>query len=106
MAPLRRYSMSDFDYTHEAQVDQAMGAFFAVRRELFEKLHGFDERFFLWFEEVDFCKRAKQAGFEVWYTPRASVIHQGAASFRQRGRLRLRLIWLKSLGRYFKKHGF
>ncbi len=104
--PLKRYFSTDFDYSREAQVDQVMGAFFAVRREVFQALHGFDESFFCWFEEVDFCKRVRKAGWEVWYTPTASVTHQGGASFKQRSRLRLRLIWLKSLWKYFKKHGW
>ncbi len=47
---------------HSRQVDQVIGAFFAVRRSLFETLGGFDERFFVYFEEVDFALRAREAG--------------------------------------------
>ena len=106
LAPLRRYFMNDFNYHLESQVDQVMGAFFAVPRNVFEKLHGFDEKFFVWFEEVDFCKRVHEAGLKVYYSPHVTVMHHGGASFKQVNLFRRRVMWLKSLWWYIKKHGF
>jgi GT2 family glycosyltransferase len=46
-----------------------------MRKDLFEKLGGFDERFFLFFEDTDLCRRIKNAGFEVWYCPDSVFTH-------------------------------
>ena len=56
-----------------AQVEQPAGAFLMFSRHAFEKVGGFDERFFpVWFEDVDFCANLKAAGYQVWYTPAGS----------------------------------
>jgi N-acetylglucosaminyl-diphospho-decaprenol L-rhamnosyltransferase len=59
------------------EVDQVIGAFFMVRRLLFEDLGGFDERFFVYFEEVDFALRASRCGFTSYYLAEAVAIHHG-----------------------------
>ncbi len=100
---LKHYWATDFDYLETAEVDQVMGAFFLVRREVFERIGLFDEKFFLWFEEVDFCRRAKQAGYRIIYYPGAEVIHYGGQSFKQRWTLRKQWWFLKSLIYYFWK---
>lgn len=51
-----------------------------IRREVFAKVGFFDERYFLYFEESDFCRRAKQAGFKLWYVPKAVIWHKNAQS--------------------------
>jgi N-acetylglucosaminyl-diphospho-decaprenol L-rhamnosyltransferase len=56
-------------------VDQVIGAFFFVRRELFARLGGFDERYFLYFEEVDFALRARRQGARSYFLKEATVIH-------------------------------
>lgn len=89
LGPLKRYYARDFDYSLVSEVDQVMGAFFIVRREVFEHIGLLDENFYLWFEEVDFCRRAKEAGYKVMYNPEAEVIHYGGQSFRQQS------IWIK-----------
>jgi len=58
----KRYLASDFDYDREQEVEQIMGSSFAFRRELMSQVGLLDERFFVWFEEVDFMKRVRQAG--------------------------------------------
>lgn len=79
----QRYFMRNFDYTAAEKVPQVMGACFLIRREALEKVGLLDQRFWVWFEEVDFCKRAVNAGWDILYTPAASVIHYGGASFHQ-----------------------
>jgi len=64
-------------------VDQVIGAFFLVRRALFETLGGFDERFFMYFEEVDFSKRAQMRGAASVYLGAARAFHSGGYSSRQ-----------------------
>ncbi|MGF1432401.1 glycosyltransferase family 2 protein [Kitasatospora sp. LaBMicrA B282] len=61
-------------------VDQVIGAFFLIRRQLFEQLGGFDERYFLYYEEVDLALRARQHGWRSQYLAEARVHHIGGAS--------------------------
>jgi len=66
--------------TEPARVDWLAGASMLVRREVFETIGFFDENFFLYYEETDFCLRARRAGIETWYVPASRVEHVGAAS--------------------------
>lgn len=62
------------------RVDWVLGACFLVRREAFQAVQGMDDRYFLYFEEVDLCTRLRQAGWEIWYLPSAQAVHHGRAS--------------------------
>lgn len=99
---LDRYLMRDFDYTKEARVDSVRGSFFMIRREAL-RVGLLDERFFIWFEEVDFCKRMRSAGWEVWYTPAARCVDRVGRSFAQVGGIKKQKMFLKSMYRYFEK---
>ncbi|MBI4021740.1 MAG: glycosyltransferase family 2 protein [Candidatus Andersenbacteria bacterium] len=100
----QRYMQPDFDYTREQTVDQVMGAAMLVRRELLESIGPFDEQFWLWFEEVDLCRRAQAAGWQIIYTPQAQVLHHGAVSFSQLWGVRRAAPWCMSALRYTAKH--
>lgn len=104
LAPLKKYFAADFDYDEESDVDQVMGAAFFVRREVFEKIGLLDEAFFIWFEEVDFCKRAREAGFRVVYAPAASITHRGGESFAKEFTLKKQRYFNASMRTYFRKH--
>jgi len=67
------------DWTHDETrtVDQVMGAFFFVRRKVLEALGGFDERFFVYYEDVDFAARARQRGWNTVYLAGAQAFHRG-----------------------------
>jgi hypothetical protein len=71
-------------------VDQVIGAFYFVRHDLFTDLRGFDERYFLYFEEVDFALRARRLGAESFFLKEARVFHAGNVSSDQVHALRLR----------------
>jgi N-acetylglucosaminyl-diphospho-decaprenol L-rhamnosyltransferase len=71
--------------TRSGAVDQVIGAFFLVRRSLFDRLGGFDERYFLYYEEVDFCRRARALGFGAYFLAEARLIHVGNVSARRSG---------------------
>lgn len=62
------------------KVGWVTGAWMLVRREVFEKLGGFDPRFFLYYEDCDFCERARKIGMTVWYVPGTGVTHVRGAS--------------------------
>jgi GT2 family glycosyltransferase len=61
-------------------VDWIPGAFAVIRRELLEQLGHLDERFFLYFDDIDLCRRVKAAGYMVWYWPDIQVTHIGGES--------------------------
>lgn len=100
----RKYFARDFDYSREQNVDQVMGACFMIRREALEKVGGLDENFYIWFEEVDYCKRIKDAGFSVVYTPKTKLIHLGGESFVKQLSLDKQKMFNKSSRYYFRKH--
>lgn len=81
--PRLGHFMAEWDHAQTRQVDQVIGAFFLVRRNLFEALHGFDERFFVYFEEVDFSYRARQAGWRSVYLADAQAFHAGGGTSNQ-----------------------
>lgn len=74
---LKGHFLDHKDHFESRQVDQVMGAFFLVRHKLFESLDGFDERFFVYFEDLDFSYRAHQAGWQSYYLATAQAYHRG-----------------------------
>jgi hypothetical protein len=101
--PMRRYLAADFSYDRRTEADQVLGALFAFRKEVFVQLGGFDERYFLWFEEVDFCKRVKAAGLAVVYDPSIRARHLGGQSFARLSPIARHMHLQRSLVRYFAK---
>jgi GT2 family glycosyltransferase len=104
ISPIAKWRMDDFDYTKDSSVDQVMGAFFCIRRELIEKVGLLDDGFFMWYEEVDYCKRAKDVGYEVGYFSNISALHKKGASFDRVGTLKKQNMFRKSVRRYMRKH--
>lgn len=75
--------MEDFDHLESRDVDHVIGAFFLIRRSLFEALGGFDERFFVYNEDLDLGKRALDAGWRTHYLADAVAFHKGAGASEQ-----------------------
>ncbi|MFA6988432.1 MAG: glycosyltransferase family 2 protein [Candidatus Gastranaerophilaceae bacterium] len=100
---LNSYLYKDFDYKQEAEVDSIRGSFFMIRRELLDKIGGLDELYFIWFEEVDYCRRARLAGFKVMYTPVVDCIDYVGKSFAQLPRGKAQGYFQDSMLKYFKK---
>jgi GT2 family glycosyltransferase len=69
------YHLTYLDYNTDVQVDWLIGAYFLMRREVIDTIGILDDKIYMYADDIDYCYRAKQAGFEVWYTPRAEVIH-------------------------------
>jgi len=80
IAPLLRRSVSLRPIESARRVPWVMGCAMLLRREFMTVINGFDEAFFMYFEEVDLCRRAADAGWEVHFEPRAVVMHVGGAS--------------------------
>jgi N-acetylglucosaminyl-diphospho-decaprenol L-rhamnosyltransferase len=92
--------------TGKAQrVDWVSGASMMIRSNVFAALGGIDENYFLYFEETDFCRRARRAGFFAWYVPESRVMHVGAQSTHITHEAsvpqRLPAYWFESRRRYF-----
>jgi N-acetylglucosaminyl-diphospho-decaprenol L-rhamnosyltransferase len=103
---LRRFAngaeLRTWDYEGERRVDLVIGAAMAIRRVLLETIGHFDERFFLYHEEVDFAKRAADAGWETWYVPSSEAVHEGMGS--ARGQYNVEQRKQRSRRRYWVKH--
>ena len=98
-----QHHLQGFDHNIPRQVDQVMGAFLCVRAHVFDQLKGFDPRFFVYFEEVDFCLRCKNAGYAVWFEPSSQIWHHGGGTTETAKGFRLYLS-LSSRIRYFHKN--
>ncbi len=93
------------EQAHKA--DWLAGACLLVRREIFDAVGLLDDHYFMYFEEVDFCRRAAAAGHTCWYLPAAHVVHLvGRASGIVSGKQQKRLpeYWFASRHRYFRRH--
>ena len=101
---IRRWQMLDFDYSQSADVDQVMGAFFMIQREVLDAIGLLDDGFFMWYEEVDFCRRAVNAGWRVRYVSTSSALHKRASSFDQILTVKKQSMLRRSLRRYMRKH--
>jgi GT2 family glycosyltransferase len=84
-------------------VDWVSGACMVIRRRALEEIGPMDERFFMYFEDADLCRRAREAGWLVYYLPQVEVLHHTGASSRSRPRA----VWNlhKSAFLYHRKHG-
>jgi GT2 family glycosyltransferase len=85
------------------EIDFPCGAFFLVKNDLLKKTGVFDERFFLYFEETDLAKRAKDAGYKILYYGFSKVVHLGGASAERRSKFITRLNY-QSWSKYIIKH--
>jgi hypothetical protein len=100
---LNAYRMGGFDHRTPAPVDQVMGSFFVIRASVIESIGALDTRFFMYYEEVDYCLRAARAGYTVYFEPAARVRHDGGASSRKVRVLTIRRK-MRSMHYYFRKH--
>jgi N-acetylglucosaminyl-diphospho-decaprenol L-rhamnosyltransferase len=86
-------------------IDWICGASMLIRPAVLEAIGGMDENYFLYFEETDFCYRAKKAGFDTWYVPESRVMHIMGQSTTvtdlTSGPKRLPAYWFESRRRYF-----
>lgn len=107
---LNSYLYKNFDYTKEQEAPTIRGSFFAIRKLAAEKLEYapkklWDERFFLWFEDVDLCKRAWLNSFKIIYTPKIQAIDHVGQSFKLLKRYSAQKLFISSMFKYFRKWG-
>jgi GT2 family glycosyltransferase len=101
----RRYRGLDLPIDRCIGVEQPAGAFLMLRRDVWEELGGFDEKFYpLWFEDVDFCRRAANRGYLLFFVPSSVAKHAGGHSIPQLTVEMRRFYWYGSLLRFTAKH--
>lgn len=103
-----QYQLGYLDPDESYPVDCLVGAFMMVRREVIDQVGGLDEEFFMYGEDIDWCYRIKQAGWEIYYYPKTSIIHyKGASSRRKPFKIVYefhRAMWLFHRKHYKKKY--
>ncbi len=99
----RQWRMKDFAYEKQTNIEQLMGAALMVRAETIDQVGLLDEDFFIYYEEVDWCRRINQAGWQVVFVPQAVITHLGGASSVQIPAAN-RFIMLSSMLKFFRKH--
>jgi len=101
----RRYRCLDVDLETAGEAEQPPGAFLMFRREVWQRLGGFDTQFHpVWFEDVDFCKRASDLGLKIRYIPRVTARHRGGHSIAGLEWSCREVYWYVSLLKYASKH--
>jgi hypothetical protein len=99
----KRWLMKDFSYDTQTELDQLMGAALMVRRSVMDQVGWMDERFFMYYEEVDFCYRVKKAGWRVVFVPAAMITHFGGRSSAQIP-VENSAMFLTSMLKFFRKN--
>ncbi|MDD7681151.1 MAG: glycosyltransferase family 2 protein [Stecheria intestinalis] len=97
------HTLQDQDYSRPFQVPFGQGSFLVIRTNLFKKLSGFDDRFFMYMEDADLCKRVNQVS-KLMYYPGATVIHKW-----EQGSHKNKTLFkyhVQSMNKYFKKWGY
>jgi GT2 family glycosyltransferase len=91
----------------DLRVDWLAGASMLIRHDVFRAIGPFDDEFFLYYEETDFCRRALSEGWETWYLPGSQVMHIGSVSTGMKNvEQRMPAYWFESRAHYFRKnHG-
>lgn len=70
-----KYIMADFDHNKEQEVDLITGAFMMMPKKVFDEVGGFDERYFLFMEDFDLCRKVWKAGYKIVYYPSSVATH-------------------------------
>ncbi|MFQ5721406.1 MAG: glycosyltransferase family 2 protein [Candidatus Aminicenantales bacterium] len=105
MKIFQKYMMLDWDHSDLREVDQIMGSFMFVRKDSLEQIGSFDQRYWMYFEEVDLCLRLNKAGWKIVHYPYASAVHYLSKSSEQWSEAKRVKEFQRSLLKYFRKNG-
>ncbi len=98
-----KYLYTDFDYSKSQDVPQVRGSYFAFRRDVYSTIGPLDERFFVWFEEIDFCMRAREAGYKIRYSTDLECVDLVGRLFIQQPTYIKQHRFSRSMSQYFFK---
>ena len=97
------YNLTYLNTDIEHEVDVLSGAFMLVPMQVFKEIGGFDERFFMFGEDIDICHRIKEAGYKVYYTPISEIIHYKGESVKN-APFDMINVFYSAMDIYFKKY--
>lgn len=97
-----RKELGGFQRDHAREVDWIQGCAMAIRREVWEAVGPFDEGYWMYVEELDWCRRARRMGYRIWFTPEAQVVHYGKRAVAQ-ARASVLPLGYRSHFRYYRK---
>jgi GT2 family glycosyltransferase len=97
------FEMRHWNYEHQGEVEVLSGCFWLARKAAVEQVGGLDERFFFYAEDIDWCKRFRDAGWKIMFVPQATATHFGGASSSNEP-LRYSIEMLRANLIYWKKH--
>jgi len=98
-----RWKMNYFNHNELSEVQQPMAAALMIKKNVMDKVNGFDERYKMFFNDVDLCKSIVDAGYKIYFYPDAKIFHiKGASIYKDRKNM-LR-VWNDDCIKYFKKH--
>lgn len=98
-----KYFYSDNNFEEIEKIDQPAGTFIVMPRSILEKIGVFDERFIIFFNDVDLCKRTWNAGLEIHFLPHISITHYGGGGIKQLGLKAYNWYFVTGCCRYFQK---
>lgn len=98
-----RYPSKIVKFAEPTEVESVVGAAMFIRRECLERIGGIDERFFIFLEETDWCRRVRDAGWKIFLHPDAKIIHHQGKTV-NRANVRKRIEYTRSLFLYFRKN--
>ena len=94
-----RITYEGLDKSKPTLVDWLSGCFLIIRRDFFENIEGFDSRFFMYFEDVDICRKARKFGLKTLFEPRVKIVHRGSYQS-SRGKSLLNILLFNKAARY------
>ena len=98
-----RYNLTYLDENDTYEVDAISGSFMMMRKQVYKKVGGFDERFFMYGEDLDICYRVQQAGYKVYYVHSTQIIHYKGESTK-RSDLDETKVFYDAMHLFVKKH--
>ena len=98
-----QYNLTYLAENQTSQVPAISGSFMMVRREVFERVGYFDERFFMYCEDIDLCQRINEEGYQIFYVPSTQIVHYKGESTKK-DRLDYVVTFNKSLYQFFQKY--
>jgi GT2 family glycosyltransferase len=98
-----RYNLTYLNENETYEVDAISGSFMMMRKEVYKRVGGFDERFFMYGEDLDLCYRVQQAGFKVYYVHSTQIIHYKGESTK-RSNLDETKVFYNAMHLFVKKH--
>jgi len=100
-----RWKMNYFSHDEQVRVDQPMAAALMVKKSVLDEIDNLDERYFMFFNDVDLCRKIYDKGYKIIFYPNAKIIHQKGVSI-YKNRVRMIKLWNEDCLSYFRKYHY